>query len=70
MQLKPVRRSIGFLLLADGIGALFTPSDYVRKLQFGNALADDLLEYLAENPKLICRIKLVEIAVGIWLVLR
>jgi hypothetical protein len=70
MTLKPVRRSIGFLLLADGIVALFTPSDYVRKLEFGNPLADDLLEYLAENPRLIRRLKLFEIALGIWLVLR
>jgi hypothetical protein len=70
MKLKPVRRSIGFFLLLDGIGALWAPSRYIRRLEFGNPQIDDMLEYLAENPSLVRKFKIAEIALGLWWVLR
>ncbi|HEY7302800.1 MAG TPA: hypothetical protein VH601_01695 [Bryobacteraceae bacterium] len=68
--MKPVRRSIGFFLLLDGIGALWAPAEYVRRLELGNPLIDDMLEYLAENPSLVRKFKIAEIAMGLWWVLR
>jgi hypothetical protein len=70
MKLKPVRRSIGFLLLVDGTAALLAPSRYMRRLEFGNPLIDDILDYLAENPDLVRKLKMAEIAMGLWWALK
>ena len=67
MELKPVRRSIGILLLIDGIRAFLAPSEYARRLEFGTPLIDDILEYFAENPELTRKFSMAEIAMGAWL---
>ncbi len=70
MMLKPVRRSIGLLLLFDGAGGFLSPTEYPRRLQFGPPLFDDILDYFAENPNLTRKLSLAEIALGLWLILR
>jgi hypothetical protein len=69
MKLKPVRRSLGLLLLTDGIRAFAAPEQYVRKLERGTPLIDDILEYFAENPRLTRGFSLTEMAIGLWLTL-
>lgn len=69
MKLKPVRRSLGMLMLVDGALGLIFPSEYMRKLEFGIPLMDDILDYFAENPKLTQRVAIGEIVLGCWLTL-
>ena len=70
MKIKPIRRSLGLMLLVDGIRAFRAPEIYARKLQRGTPLVDDILEYFAENPHLTVRFSLAEIALGLWLILK
>ena len=67
MKLKPIRRSFGFLLLVDGGRLLVAPEAYLKKLQTGTPLMDDVLEYLGGNPRWSTAIACVEIALGAWL---
>lgn len=67
-KLKPIRRSLGILLVADGIRALAAPEAYARRLQTGTPLIDDLLEYFAENRRLTVSFSVAEMAMGLWLV--
>lgn len=67
MTLKPFRRTLGILLLVDGVLAFISPTQYPRVLQIGNPLIDDILDYLAENPTLTRRLSTAEIAAGLWL---
>ena len=69
MKLKPVRRSIGALLLVDGIRAFARPAEYARSLQMGTPLIDDILDYLAENSHLTRNFSIAEMAIGLWLTL-
>lgn len=69
MKLRPVRRSLGLLLIGDGIRALLAPQQYVRRLQGGTPLIDDILEYFAENRRLTLSFSITEIAIGLWLTL-
>ena len=57
------------LLVFDGIRALLSPADYARSLQFGNPMADDILDYFAENPELTKRFAMGEIVLGAWMAL-
>jgi hypothetical protein len=43
------------------------PQSYARNLQGGNPLIDDILDYFAENPRLMLRFSITEIVVGLWL---
>lgn len=67
MTIKPFRRALGMLLLLDGTLALISPTEYLRKLELGNPLIDDVLDYLADNPTLTRRLSVGEIAIGVWL---
>ncbi len=69
MKLKTVRRSIGLLLLLDGIRAFLAPTEHPRRLEFGPPLIDDILEYFAENPELTRKLSVGEVALGLWLIL-
>lgn len=69
MELKPFRRTLGLLALADGISTLLAPRDYLRKLRTGEPLVDDILDFLAENPDLARNASIAEILVGLWLAL-
>lgn len=69
MKLKPVRRSIGLLMLIDGIRAFLAPVECARRLEFGNPMIDDILEYFAENPDLVRGFSTAEMVMAIWLVL-
>ena len=69
MKLKPVRRSIGVLLMIDAMRAMLSPAEYARSLQFGNPLMDDILDYFAENPELTKRFAIGEIVLGAWMAL-
>ena len=55
------------LLLVDGTLAFTYPTKYLRKLEIGNPLIDDVLDYLADNPKLTRQLSVGEIAIGLWL---
>lgn len=67
MKLKPIRRSIGVLLLIDGIRAFASPTEYTRSLQMGRPLIDDILDYFAENPHLTRNFSIAEMVIGLWL---
>jgi len=69
MKLKPIRRSLGVLLLIDGLRLLFAPETYVRKLQSGTPLLDDVLEYVSETPQITVSVAAAEITLGAWLTL-
>lgn len=69
MKLKPIRRSLGLLLLMDGMRAFVAPEQYARKLERGTPLVDDILEYFAENPRLTLSFSVTEIGLGLWLTL-
>ncbi len=70
MTLKPVRRSLGLILMVDGLRGFLSPTEYPRSLQFGNALWDDIMDYFAENPDLTRKLSVAEAAVGVWLLFR
>ncbi len=70
MSLKPVRRSLGLILMIDGVRGFLSPVEYPRRLQFGNALWDDIMDYFAENPDLTRKLSVAEAAVGAWLLFR
>lgn len=67
MGSKYLRRSIGVLLLVDGIRAFAAPAKYPRRFQSGSPLIDDILDYFAENPHLVRNFSIVEMTVGAWL---
>ncbi|MGA8029492.1 MAG: hypothetical protein WB992_20310 [Bryobacteraceae bacterium] len=69
MKPKFFRRAVGLLLLADGIRAFARPAQYSRSFQFGSPLIDDILDYFAENPRLIRNFSVVEMTIGAWLAL-
>ena len=70
MRLRPLSRAFGLILLADGGAALVSPRQYLRQLQTGTPLIDDLLEYFAQNPELTRNLSLLEIVAGLWFTLR
>jgi hypothetical protein len=67
IMLKSIRRTIGVLALVDGIGTLVSPQGYLRRLETGAPMVDDILDYLADNPDLARKISVLEIAFGAWL---
>ena len=69
MTFKPIRKSLGLLLVSDGIRAFIAPEAYVRSLQRGNPLIDDILDYLGGNRRLMLRFSVIEMVVGLWLTL-
>jgi hypothetical protein len=70
MKLRPFSRLFGIVLFADGMAALNSPREYLRSLEKGTPIVDDLLEYFAKNPELTRKISLVEIAAGLLLLFR
>jgi hypothetical protein len=70
MRLRPFSRLFGIVLLADGAVALSSPREYLRALQKGTPIIDDLLEFFAENPDLTRKFSILEIAAGLWLTFR
>lgn len=60
----------GIILLADGTAALKAPRAYLRSLEKGTPIIDDLLELFAENPDLTRNFAKLEILTGLWLALR
>ena len=70
MSLKPVRRSLGLILILDALRGFVSPVEYPRRLQFGSALWDDIMEYFAENPDLTRKVSMAEAAMGAWLLFR
>lgn len=63
-----LKKTFGLVLVVDGLSALLAPRKYLRKLQSGAPLVDDLLEVLAEHPELARALSAAEIAIGSWLV--
>ena len=70
MKLRPFSRLFGIVLLADGASALSAPRRYLRNLQNGTPIIDDLLEFFAENPELTRKFATAEIVAGLWLTFR
>lgn len=56
--------------MIDGVRGFLSPVEYPRRLQFGNALWDDIMDYFAENPDLTRKLSVAEAAVGAWLLFR
>ena len=70
MILRSIGRAVGIVLLVDGISAMVAPTDYLRRLETGTPLVDDVLDYFAENPEVTRGVALLEIGLGTWLALR
>jgi hypothetical protein len=70
MKLRPFSRLFGIVLLADGATALAAPREYLRALQKGTPIIDDLLEFFAENPDLTRKFSVAEMVLGVWLTFR
>ena len=66
--MKILTRSLGLLLVLDGVSALIAPREYPRELEIGLPFIDDVLEYFAERPQLTRGVSMGEIAVGAWLI--
>jgi hypothetical protein len=60
----------GIVLLVDGAAALSSPRAYLRSLEKGTPIIDDLLEFFAENPDLTRKFSILEIAAGLWFTFR
>lgn len=69
MSWHQARKLIGALFLIDGALALAFPSKYLRALQAGSPMIDDILDYLADNPALVRRMAAAELATGLLLIL-
>lgn len=70
MKLRPFSRLLGIVMLADGATALSSPRAYLRSLEKGTPIIDDLLEFFAENPDLTRKFSIFEIGLGLWLTFR
>lgn len=70
MKLRPFSRLLGLAMLADGAAALSAPRTYLRNLEKGTPIIDDLLEFFAENPDLTRKFAIVEVGLGLWLTFR
>lgn len=65
-----LRKTLGLVLVLDGLSAALAPRRYLRTLQDGVPLVDDLLELLAERPDVARGLSAAEILIGSWLVVR
>lgn len=63
-------RALGLLMLTDGVAALIAPRTYLRKLETGTPLMDDLLEYFAQHSRETRAVAAGEVALGLWLTFR
>jgi hypothetical protein len=70
MKLRPISRFLGIAMLADGAAALSSPRAYLRSLEKGTPIIDDLVEFFAQNPELTRKISMFEIGLGLWLTFR
>jgi len=70
MIVKLISRTIGTMLVADGLCALISPTKYPRRLEIGTPMIDDMLEFCAENPTFTRALSAIEIGLGAWLTLR
>jgi len=68
--MKFVTRSLGLMMVLDGVSALISPRDYPRELEIGLPVIDDVLEYFAQRPELTRGVSLGEIVLGAWLIVR
>lgn len=65
-----LRMAIGWMLVGDGMAALFAPAAYMRRWQIGEGFIDDLLEFFAENPGVTRGIAAAEVVAGVTLLLK
>ena len=70
MKLRPISRILGLVLIADGTMALSAPRSYLRSLEKGTPIIDDLLEFFAQNPELTRQFSMAEVIAGLWLTFR
>ena len=63
-----LRKTFGLVLVVDGLSAVMAPRKYLRNLQEGTPLVDDLLELLAERPDVARVLSAAEVLIGSWLV--
>lgn len=68
--MKLLTRSLGLMMVLDGVSALISPREYPRQLEIGLPVIDDVLEYFAERPELTRGVSVAEIALGAWLIVR
>jgi hypothetical protein len=68
--MKFLTRSLGLVMVLDGVSALVAPREYPRQLETGFPIIDDVLEYFAERPDLTRGVSVGEIALGAWLIVR
>ncbi len=57
-------------LIGDGIAGLLWPQRYLRSLEVGPRVFQELMEGFAQRPELTRAVSISEIALGSWLLLR
>lgn len=57
-------------MIGDGLAGLIWPREYLRKLQIGPRLLNELLEGCAQRPDLTRALCVVEVALGAWIFVR
>ena len=63
-------RAFGLLLVADGAAALVRPRKYLRSLETGTPLIDDIFDYFSHKPEVTRGVSVLEVTLGFWLLLR
>lgn len=54
-------------MVGDGVAGLLWPREYLRKLQVGPKLMNDMLEACVQRPGLTRALCLAEVALGAWI---
>jgi hypothetical protein len=67
---KGIERWTGVVLIGDGIAGMVWPREYLRKLKIGPEPINQVLESFAERPELTRAVCAVEVAFGLWVLLR
>jgi hypothetical protein len=70
MQRRGIQRWTGAVMIGDGLAGLIWPREYLRKLQIGPRLLNEVLEACAQRPDLTRALCVAEVALGAWIFVR
>ncbi len=70
MQNRGIQRWTGLVMVGDGLAGLIWPREYLRKLEVGPKVINDLLETFAERPRLTRALCAIEVGLGAWIFTR
>ena len=65
-----IERWTGLVMIGDGLAGLVWPREYLRKLEIGPKVMNDVLEACAERPTLTRVLCVAEMALGAWIFAR